>query len=241
MSVVSRGWASARYAWLLSLALACAVGCNSTDSPDDRSTPSPTAGMSGSAGMSASAGAKAGASGGAGAGGTSAGGTSAGGSSDCVVARKLDECCPRFVPAFRAQLDADECLVAYGSPVDPKLSQKCFEKAGDRCALVDCAVQPEPPSRHAADVGNNRCVFTDECGSKAEDCVLAFDGSACCSCLTAMPADLVASSRCLVPEGKQVPSECGFCGAVLCDICPAPPAAAQCELRDSFSACVGVP
>src|SRR5690349_14986003 len=94
-----------RTTWMSSLGAFLLIACNATDpaSPahDDpaNSTGGSTSVGSGAAGVGASGG---------------HGPSDAGAASGCVVARKLDECCPTFKPVFRSELESNGCLVEYG-------------------------------------------------------------------------------------------------------------------------------
>jgi hypothetical protein len=94
--------------------------------------------------------------------------TDAGFGEPCVVAAHLDECCPQYFAASRAELAADECLVPYPlEHVDATLRARCTDAIAQTCA-VDC-VAPPPSSRTARQAPQGHCIFGDEC-QLAEDC-----------------------------------------------------------------------
>jgi hypothetical protein len=159
---------------------------------------------------------------------------------ECLVARKLDSCCAVYEPHTRAEIAQDECLVPYmGDDVDPVLEQKCMSRSELDCALVDCAPQVAP-SRLAARNTEGECAFADECSSD-DDCVLASDPSACCSCPEAMPRSLVESDECLLVSGEDrvLPDRCLCKLPVICAECPEPaPNGPTCVAFQLYSRCM---
>jgi hypothetical protein len=158
------------------------------------------------------------------------------GDSDCVVAQRIDECCPHYIAVESAEAKAEPCIVALGEPrpVGSELDECMPEQ---NCALVDCA-PPDEPTSLSVFRGDGACMFTDECMTAA-DCVLATERTHCCSCPVSMPKSLVDQELCITAEGESPDfATCGGnnCFAVLCAPCQQP-LEPTCAMVDGYKRC----
>jgi hypothetical protein len=158
----------------------------------------------------------------------------------CVVALHVVECCKRYEPLRRSEVDAVECLQAVPSSTvfSADLVRRCMMKAGASCDPARCNARPSPPSRVAVADGA-ACRYADEC-KKDGDCVPAVSIAGCCNCAEPLPAQLFAVNECVVDEGtpsREWPLGCAGCTLpVDCDVC-APSAKPRCASRDSLRVC----
>jgi hypothetical protein len=201
----------------------------------------------GGSGSASSGGAGHGGTAGSGSGGLSGEGGIDGGASDagldssiaegvCVVATRIDECCPSWQPVPRGEALQDPCLVAIGERLP-------FDSAAQSCLPPFCpegfCPQALQPSQLAEPSGaDGECVFVDECRAES-DCVLAIDDGKCCPCPQNLPAPLVEREPCLrdATEAWQSLDECSIpCPLIACPECPAP-TAPVCSIGDALSAC----
>jgi len=157
----------------------------------------------------------------------------------CLVARRLDRCCPVYEAVRQSALADDPCLVADpGPPLDATLAQDCYARSPDSCAGVACN-EAAPPSRLSEPDGTGGCRFTDECQSAA-DCVIAIDSRQCCTCGASMPKALLEHDVCFAVEGSTPPpgADCPGCSLpVLCGMCVPPPELPSCVLGDALNRC----
>jgi hypothetical protein len=188
------------------------------------------AGSGGTAGMTS-----------AGAGGTSSGGGGAGGTREvddpiddqvCVVAQRIDACCPTWVAVEHGEARTQPCLVEIGEPQPSQ--QERAQCAPQVCTNVLCPEQNEPPSR-VAFKGDGMCMLGDECFGPGE-CTIAYDATACCACPKSMPKSIVELEPCLVPEGMSAPATCPQVACGLCGQCP-PVEAPSCPITDAPTRC----
>jgi hypothetical protein len=166
---------------------------------------------------------------------------------ECVVARRLDECCGQWRPVTRTELGNSSCWVVYpGTGVQPDVEAGCAALRPSTCSTEPCVPAP-PTSRIATPNGPDACVFIDEC-FEAQDCVLAFDSQAsCCACPESVPSALTEDPRSCyrLATGTQAlrtaPQDpiqwCLPCVATgTCGGCPEP-AKPVCEIRGSANRC----
>ena len=127
-----------------------------------------------------------------GAGGLSSGSGGAGGTHEvddpiddqvCVVAQRIDACCPTWVAVEHGEARTQPCLVEIG---EPQPSQKERTQCAPQvCTNVLCPEENEPPTR-VAFKGDGMCMLGDECFGPGE-CTIAYDATACCPCPESMP------------------------------------------------------
>jgi hypothetical protein len=174
-------------------------------------------------------------------GGVSAGSGGAGGQRDpddpiddqaCVVAQRIDACCPTWVAVEHGEARSQPCLVAIGeSQPNNQVRTQCAPQV---CTDVVCPAVDEPPTR-VAFKGDGLCMLGDECFGPGE-CTIAYDATACCPCPEAMPKSIVELEPCLVPEGMTAPETCQTPACGLCGAC-APVEAPSCPATDAFTRC----
>ncbi len=111
----------------------------------------------------------------------------------CLVAIRVDICCPQPVAAAQQQLSQDPCLVPWASL---GLPHGCTKKPD--CSNVKCKA-PAPASRLVKVGPGGVCVFTSECTSSSQ-CGVATDVRRCCSCPEGYPRSML-GDPCLVPYG----------------------------------------
>jgi hypothetical protein len=164
-----------------------------------------------------------------------------------MLARTV-ECCPKWAPVTRDDLEANECIVAVGEEPTPGEFERCT--GGGICPEIECA-PVILPSRLVEPDGNGGCQYADECDT-ASDCEVAIDCCTCCACANPMPSALVVDESCLVPtdnppEPDDVPpDQCQFCPTALCVACtpkgetfscnPTPAGLKRCEWGPSLTA-----
>lgn len=138
--------------------------------------------------------------------------------SPCTVGIRVDECCNGAIAVTQAEIDSDECLVAW--PIrNWNVPQVCLDRQPKWCSQVDCAMRP-PPSRLTERDATGQCVFVDECQTDA-DCVWASDQRQCCSCGEAVPKLLFDRDPCFGPRPPGSPETCT-------DACTEEPACGPC-------------
>jgi hypothetical protein len=171
-------------------------------------------------------------------GGANAGGAAGAPSQDieCLIAARVDECCPTPLAATRRALEADACLAEYPLMLSAQeIIARCPDADPDQCALVDCAA-PDLPSRLVARNASGECEFVSECSGDA-DCTLALALDRCCPCPDSYPKTLVDEERCLVSLAMSFrPSDCVTCAGVVCSPCPQFEGAAVCQVPDDAPA-----
>jgi hypothetical protein len=155
----------------------------------------------------------------------------------CVVARRLDECCPMWAAVSRADAYADPCLHAIGEPLPSGgLAQGCTPEF---CPDVLC-VEEQPPSRVAEPFGaSGECGFADECHAEGS-CAVGWDMTSCCPCPGSQPQILIDREPCLIGEtdtANDLPAVCYKPCPVECGVCPgfSPPI---CAASDALNACL---
>ena len=169
-----------------------------------------------------------------------AGEQDAGSAGPCVVALRIDDCCGRYEPLRRAEVEADECLQAVPASTvfGADLVERCMTKAAASCDPARCNPPPPAPSRIAVADGAG-CRFADEC-SEDSDCAPGLSIAGCCHCAKPLPAALFELNECVVPEGtptREWPLGCPGCDLpVSCTLC-AESKAPSCEKRGSFNLC----
>jgi hypothetical protein len=175
-----------------------------------------------------------------GAGGMSAGSGGAGGKHEmdpiddqmCVVAQRLDACCPTWVAVEHGEARTQPCLVEIGEPQPSQ--QERAQCAPQVCTNVLCPAENEPPTR-VAFKGDGMCMLGDECFGPGE-CTIAYDATACCPCPESLPKSIVELEPCLVPEGMSAPETCPQVACGLCGLCP-PVDAPSCPITDALTRC----
>lgn len=157
---------------------------------------------------------------------------------ECVVATRLDDCCPRWYTMSRDEALSDPCALAIGEPAPS--GDEANGCAPQVCTDVLCQELGDPPSRVARPGPSGECIYADECNAEAS-CVIAMDITRCCPCYTSMPKELVDREPCLVEATMSArPAQCTFpqaCALVDCAECPEQPAEPSCLVRDSTSLC----
>ena len=112
----------------------------------------------------------------------------------CVVAIRVDICCPQPVPALAQQVSQDPCLVPW---VSVGLPNGCSKKPD--CSNVKCTA-PLAASRLVKAVPGGGCLFVSECGTSSQ-CGVATDVRKCCGCPEGFPRTMMSGDSCLVPYG----------------------------------------
>ncbi len=157
----------------------------------------------------------------------------------CVVARDLASCCATYRAVNELEAETFECLVQYPWVVDDDaLTARCLARSPVDCAVVQCGLPMPAPSRVAAPDGMGGCTFASEC-QDGNDCMLAVDKSACCSCPTSTPRSLVIGSTCLTEaDDPGQPPLCIPCSSGLpCGPCPDPIPEPTCLVSDELNVC----
>jgi len=131
-------------------------------------------------------------------------------SARCLVAVRVNICCPIPVAAERDQIIEDPCLVPWPAETIP-----------EGCEPTGCpsACPPvEPVSRVAEPDPEGGCRFVDEC-ARDDDCAAALDRRRCCACPAAVPKALIAADPCVVRVDSNLASP-SACRAGCPDECP---------------------
>lgn len=109
----------------------------------------------------------------------------------CVLALKVDSCCPSPTPVTAAELAKDKCLVPW--PYHAAQPDGCVPPP---CPEIVCDWR-EPPTRTAKGLPDGSCAFESECETDA-DCAMALAWSICgCGCVQGVPRTLLDPGRCL--------------------------------------------
>jgi len=155
------------------------------------------------------------------------------GDETCVVAIRTDNCCTSAQPLKASEVASDPCLELW-PPTFP-VAEACTDRWDPECTRLDCMSAP-PPTRVAIAV-DGQCQFAEECDTD-DDCLIAVNMRACCSCGDAYPKALLLLNPCLRPPSRShVPEGClDDCSTVRCDGC-VPPYAAECVHGDDYNRC----
>lgn len=148
----------------------------------------------------------------------------------CYAAVQADACCSPALAADR-RAPTDPCLVPFEEAYEPATVSTCPN--AEPCGWHSCTYRA-PPSRVVTRDETGTCIFADECGPAAIDCVVASDLNRCCSCPEVLPRLLVEADPCIVTGVETPPTGCADCSNVQCGSCsgelPIPACATEVEL-----------
>lgn len=121
----------------------------------------------------------------------------------CVVALRLDVCCPIPEPLDESAVAADPCLVPYPYDFNAGVTPPVCEARRPLPCDDGCGpLNKRPASVFAARDGQTgQCAFADECATDA-DCQLAVDLRFCCLCDDAWPVRYVEAEACVYPTDR---------------------------------------
>jgi hypothetical protein len=134
-------------------------------------------------------------------------------SARCLVAVRVNTCCPVPVAAPRDRVLEDPCLVPWPA-----------EEIPEGCEPTGCpstCIPVEPVSRLAEPDPEGGCRFANECNQDS-DCATGFDRRRCCSCAAAVPKALITADPCVVRVDSDLASPAA-CRARCPDDCPGCP------------------
>jgi hypothetical protein len=137
----------------------------------------------------------------------------------CVLALKVDSCCPSPTPVTTTELAQDPCLVPW--PYHAAQPDGCVPPS---CPEVVCDWR-EPPTRTAKGLPDGTCTWDSECQTDA-DCAMALAWSTCgCGCVQGVPRALLDPTSCLTEPQADPPPGDGC--SPICDAM-APPCSQSC-------------